>query len=131
VEENFGYLSKGGAGAPWKKLLIPDFNWDIRLAKAWLVTELDKLPDATGIYLGLDTLNMKNGKGMNVGIGGTADCDPTEDSSDWLESKLTYGNDHLVRGLLEFKQEYSKPSWRVKNQAVVLEHFNKNYSRTR
>lgn len=97
--------------APWEGMHLPDFERDVNDAAAWLAAELGALPAAKGIYLGLDTLNMEGGRGKNVEFGGTAECDPAGDDESWLEDDLDYGDDHLIRGLLELHAVYSSPEW--------------------
>jgi hypothetical protein len=74
---------------------------DILAATHWLSSQISAQPEATGIYLGLDTLNMDNGSGTNVDFGGTAACDISQDQVDWVYGKLKYGQQHLIRGLFE------------------------------
>ena len=84
---------------------------DISVASQWLLSQLATQPDARGIYLGLDTLNMDDGSGTNVDFGGTADCDVSQDQVDWVYGKLKHGEMHLIRGLFELHQIYSRPEW--------------------
>jgi len=95
----------------WQVLPTPDMERDISTATQWLSSQLATLPDATGIYLGLDTLNMDDGSGTNVEFGGTAACDVSQDQIDWVYGKLKYGDNHLIRGLFELQQVYSQPKW--------------------
>lgn len=97
--------------APWARMPVPAIVRDVDEATAWLTAELKAQPAARGIYLGLDTLNMEGGKGTNVEFGGTAECDPAEDDESWLEDDLDYGDDHLIRGLVEMHAVYSTPEW--------------------
>ncbi len=69
------------------------------------------MPNATGIYLGLDTLNMGEGEGTNIEFGGTAACDVSKDEVDWVYGKLKYGESHLIGGLYELQRIYSEPDW--------------------
>jgi hypothetical protein len=106
--------------APWDELAPPELEADITDAQAWLARQLPHMPEATGIYLGLDTLNMRGGQGKNVEIGGTSACDPFDDSQDWLSHQLTRGTRHLIRGLYELHSAYTKGSWRVLDDEVPL-----------
>jgi hypothetical protein len=104
----------------WDLLPAVDFNADIERAARWIQVELDnKLSACTGIYLGLDTLNMRGGDGKNVEIGGSTLCEPSEDSSDWLSSDLAYGAEHLLRGLFHLRAKYSEKEWRVGDKSVA------------
>jgi len=69
------------------------------------------MPDASGIYLGLDTLNMDGSKGTNLQIGGSTSCEMASDSLEWLEEKMTYGERHLISGLHKLRKVYSQPKW--------------------
>lgn len=99
--------------APWDSLPSLDFERDIGAATAWLTAQLDAVPNAVGIYLGLDTLNMGDGDGKNIEFGGTPNCDATLDSVDWLyKSKgLDYGANHLIYGLYELQVIYQSEPW--------------------
>lgn len=97
--------------APWARMAVPDIMRDVDEAAAWVAAELRSQPAAKGIYLGLDTLNMRGGKGKNVEFGGTTECDPAEDDESWLENDLDYGDEHLVRGLVGMHAVYSTPEW--------------------
>lgn len=97
--------------APWARMPVPDIMKDVDEAAAWLAAELKALPAAKGIYLGLDTLNMEGGKGTNVEFGGATNCDSAEDDESWLESDLDYGDEHLIRGLVDMHAVYSTPQW--------------------
>jgi hypothetical protein len=105
--------------APWDYLPAPDIERDIEAARHWLALQLPGLRDVTGIYLGLDTLNMGGRRGTNVEIGGSASCDPTSDSQDWICGELKRGSKHLIRGLRELKVEYSKARWKVRDESVA------------
>jgi hypothetical protein len=101
------------AEAPWDQLPTPDIDRDVAAATDWLASELnDKLSKAPGIYLGLDTLNMGEGDGTNVEIGGSSQCDPLKEEMDWVFARnLRYGHQHLIRGLYELHSVYSLPDW--------------------
>ena len=98
--------------APWGTLPILDFERDISAATVWLTSQLARVPDAFGIYLGLDTLNMCEGDGKNLEFGGTPNCDVASDSVDWLyNGELKYGDDHLIYGLYELQRVYTTEPW--------------------
>lgn len=98
--------------APWDSLPKPDLERDIAAAHHWLESQLNTVPEAVGIYLGLDTLNMNEGAGKNVEFGGTSDCDPANESVDWLGGELDYGSDHLIYGLYELQRMYETDAWK-------------------
>lgn len=105
--------------APWARMPVPAIGKDVDEAAAWLAKELNAQPAAKGIYLGLDTLNMEGGRGKNVEIAATAECDPADDDESWLQEDLEYGlehliygaEQHLIQGLVEMQAEYSSPEW--------------------
>ena len=82
--------------APWNSLPSLDFERDIVAAKVWLSTELAAFPDATTIYLCLDTLNMRQGDGFNVTFAIPRDA----------------GGEHLIYGLYELLRVYEADAWR-------------------
>jgi hypothetical protein len=98
--------------APWQDLPVPDFEADIGSATEWLDAQLRRMPKATGIYLGLDTLNMRDGAGTNVEIGGTSNCDPSQDTQEWTAQDLKYGDRHLIKSLVSMSAAYASPTWR-------------------
>jgi hypothetical protein len=56
----------------------------------------------------LDTLNVRAGRGTNVEIGGSSDCNPMSDDVDRVYAgKLDYGTKHLIYGLYELREVYS------------------------
>jgi len=98
---------------PWDDLPPPDVQSDLHDTWQWLQKELAEQPDAIGLYLGLDTLNMRDGKGMNIDFGATTECDSASDSPDWVwDVTLSYGSHHLIRGLVGLQATYSRPVWR-------------------
>ncbi len=98
--------------APWDSLPTPDMARDIEAATQWLSGELAHRTDVTGVYLGLDTLNMDEGEGRNVEIGMTPECDAGKDEMDWVYAgNLRYGEGHLINGLYELQREYSGEPW--------------------
>lgn len=98
--------------APWDDLASPNLERDISAATGWLKAQLAALPDARGLYLGLDTLNMRGGRGTNVEIGGSSGCDLLADGIDWVYAgDLDYGAKHLIGGLYELREVYSSDAW--------------------
>lgn len=102
--------------AGWLDLPVPNFEQDIDAAREWLRAQLPGMPSVTGVYLGLDTLNMEDGAGRNVEIGGTSDCDPIQDDTTWLGSRLQYGDGHLIGSLVALSQTYAKPGFSGKGK---------------
>jgi hypothetical protein len=98
--------------ARWRDLPLPDMERDIVAATLWLSAQIAAQPEATGIYLGLDTLNMNAGSGTNLEFGGTTACDLSQDEIEWVYGKLQYGEKHLIYGLFELQQFYSQPIWK-------------------
>lgn len=97
---------------PWNDLPSPDFAADVELAVPWLNRHLRQYPEASGVYLGLDTLNMRGGRGTNIEIGSSSECDSNLDSPDWVwDAVLDYGPSHLLRGLVKSQEVYSRPAW--------------------
>jgi len=98
---------------PWADLPPPDVQSDLHDTWQWLQKEVAEQPDASGLYLGLDTLNMGDGKGMNIDFGATSECDPASYSPDWVwDVTLSYGSHHLIRGLVGLQAIYARPIWR-------------------
>jgi|SRR6185369_8842279 len=95
----------------WDALPMPDVAGDIAAATEWLSAQLAAMPEASGIYLGLDTLNMDDGEGANVEIGGTTACDVSHDELDWVYGDLLRGESHLILGLHALHAVYSQPQW--------------------
>lgn len=99
--------------AEWDKLPVPDLERDIQAASSWVQLSLGSEPGPAGIYLGLDTLNMRRGKGTNVEIGVAAGEASSFATPEWVfDLPVRYGDGHLIRGLLELHQVYSKRRWR-------------------
>lgn len=100
-------------GCPWADLPMPDVQSDLHSTWQWLHQEVAEQPDGIGLYLGLDTLNMRDGNGMNIDFGTTSQCDPASDSPDWVWNvTISYGSHHLMRGLVGPQSTYSRPAWR-------------------
>lgn len=94
----------------WSNLPRPRLEADILHFREWLDSCLSAVEAPTGVYLGLDTLNMDNGSGKNVDIGWTA-CDTTVDHFDWIYGDLNYGSPMMLSGLYELHRIYSLPQW--------------------
>lgn len=94
----------------WSKLPVLDVERDVADAARWLEDELGRRPQTTGVYLGLDTLNMRFLVGTNVEIGGSIRPDVSADDLNWLFAGLWYGNKHLIRGLRQHHRVYRKLS---------------------
>lgn len=91
----------------WDAFEEMDMERDIRAAQHWLEDNLDQLPDFTGIYFGLDTLNMDEGDGSNLEIGLSHSCDPGVLSDEWVYECEYYGESHLIKGLFEVSDCFS------------------------
>ena len=100
--------SKQAPASLWKRLPDIDIAGDVAEAVEWLRKELRGRDSATGIYLGLDTLNMDGGRGTNVEIGGSGKAVPLENGLEWMYGCTWYGESHLIRGLLEMHGAYSQ-----------------------
>lgn len=100
------------SNAPWDDLITTDLEGDIDDATTWLDTQLEDLTQVKGLYLGLDTLNMREGKGKNIEIGGSSTCEPWRDEIDWVYGRnLERGEKHLIYGLYELREMYSSDEW--------------------
>jgi hypothetical protein len=106
--ELIAICSKNARASLWKLLPAVDVFRDIEEAARWLGQELRERNTTTGIYLGLDTLNMDKGRGTNVEIGGSPEAIPSENDLEWMYRCRWYGRKHLIRGLLELHETYSK-----------------------
>ena len=93
----------------WKQFSLEYMDTDINATARWIKKTLKTVPDAKGIYLGLDTLNMRGGKGSNVEIGMNTDCDPAVKSMDWAYRCDAYGKNHLIKGLYRFFAKFKGP----------------------
>jgi hypothetical protein len=99
--------------APWDALPMPDVEHDIVEASAWIRRKLGTEEGPCGIYLGLDTLNMDGGAGANAEIGLASGAPEDFAQPDWMfDVTLSYGDSHLIRGLLELHRTYSTRRWR-------------------
>jgi hypothetical protein len=89
----------------WDAVPVPDCDADIGSAADWLQRNISEYRP-TGVYLGLDTLNEKDGQGQNVEIGMTADADPLPLEMEWIFDGLDYGDKHLIRGVYEIHKSH-------------------------
>ena len=110
-DEVISFCNSSIASSLWASLPRPDLVKDTQEAALWLSRQAFPSADTTGIYLGLDTLNMREGNGMNVGIGVTSKCDVAKEETEWAYNDLNYGTDHLIYGLHPLHKVYSKPEW--------------------
>lgn len=83
----------------WESFEVMNLEMDIANVQIWLQDNLARFPKTTGIYLGLDTLNMDYGKGSNIEIGLSDACNASEFSDDWTYECDHYGSSHLIYGL--------------------------------
>jgi len=90
----------------WDEYKNLDIERDIKLATEWMVSSISEFPNSTGIYLGLDTLNMDDGNGTNVEIGFSEDCDPSILNDEWTYDIENYGEGHLIEGLNEVSDTF-------------------------
>ena len=99
----------------WRHLPRPKIGEDIDRAAAWLTKQFKICPvPIRGIYLGLDTLNMRSGRGANVEIGISDSANPVApDDKRWLYERQAnwYGKNHLIRSLVGMKREYTRERW--------------------
>jgi hypothetical protein len=99
---------------PWNSLPVLDFERDVAATIKWLQRQLEDIPEACVLYLGLDTLNMRGEEGTNIEFGGTANCDSVRADADWLvNARLVYGDSHLIVGLYELKCAYQMAPWKA------------------
>jgi hypothetical protein len=98
---------------PWDDLPTPHVQSDLHDTWEWLQKEVAEQPEAIGLYLGLDTLNMDYGKGTNIEFGASSECDSSSDSPEWVwDVTLEHGSRHLIRGLVGFQSVYSQLDWK-------------------
>lgn len=120
-QDTIALCRKAYDDGPWDVLPDLDLNRDTAAAVAWLNSDAGLLSKSHGIYLGLDTLNMREGTGMNVEMGYHSTCDATSDSIDWVYERLHYGTHHLICGLYEIDRVFSEPKWtKAKAQCEYL-----------
>ncbi|MCB9050802.1 MAG: hypothetical protein H6556_15360 [Lewinellaceae bacterium] len=85
----------------WSEFKKMNIGRDIQEAKNWLTKNIKEFPNFSGIYLGLDTLNMDEGTGVNIEIGLSSDCNPDIFTDEWAFECDFYGEGHLIKGLYE------------------------------
>ncbi len=85
----------------WDEFVNMNIERDVQETQKWLRERLEEFPNFRGIYLGLDTLNMDNGNGSNLGIGLSSHCNPKEFSDEWAYECAYYGESHLIKSLYE------------------------------
>jgi hypothetical protein len=92
----------------WPALPAIDADRDVSAATVWLHAQLVRRTSTTGVYLGLDTLNMRNGRGTNVELGGSTEADlKASHAHRWLQfGELWYGSKHLIRSLVRLRKRY-------------------------
>lgn len=117
--EILGACQRSAGRAPWGRLPAPEIERDINAAIGWLSDQLPRHRGATGVYLGLNLLEMRGGRGVNVEIAWSTACDPASDSLDWLAGPLARGGRHLIRGLFDLHAEYSGAAWRAGDERVA------------
>lgn len=104
----------------WDALPKVDIDKDISEAKNWLLSELSNYPGTKGLYFGLDTLNMDEGRGHNVEIGFSKSCNPAVLNDEWTYECDKYGESHLIKGLFDmWKVFYNKEKWSAKEVNFV------------
>jgi hypothetical protein len=91
----------------WDKIRAPDVEADVWNAAAWLKETVFEFRPS-GVYLGLDTLNERQGAGKNVEIGMTREANPEELEMKWAYRLPEYGEDHLMEGMYKVHREYEK-----------------------
>lgn len=99
------------SSALWSALPRPDFASDKTKVRHWLQGSLANLAESSGVYLGLDTLNMDEGAGTNIEIGWLR-CDTTRNDTDWIYGDLQRGDSTLIPGLHALHAMYSSPEWK-------------------
>lgn len=104
----------------WGQFSVNYMDTDISAATQWIKKTMKNMPDVKGIYLGLDTLNMEDGKGSNVEIGMNSNCDPAKISIDWAFDCDTYGDRHLIMGLYSFFSNFAGPDDENKDLAEYV-----------
>ena len=90
----------------WEEYSKMNVGRDIREAHSWLEENLKQHTDSTGIYLGLDTLNMEEGAGFNLEIGLSNMCNPRELNDDWIFDCEHFGKQHLIKGVYEVSDSF-------------------------
>ncbi|HXX92752.1 MAG TPA: hypothetical protein VEN81_03910 [Planctomycetota bacterium] len=101
------HFAEAKPSSAWTKMKDVDVGRDIAEARDWLEAQLARRASTTGVYLGLDTLNMDDGAGHNVEIGGSVKADPESLDTEWAFENSWTGEHHLIRGLFEMHRIYS------------------------
>ena len=107
----------------WDSFFVMNINADIIPAKEWIQKALTNFPETTGIYLGLDTLNMENGLGSNSEIGLSSNCNPEELSSDWTYECDHYAENHLIKGLSDISNVFQKEEQYTSDERSFAEYL--------
>jgi hypothetical protein len=112
------FAQKEFASAIWDTFRNMNFERDIQEAITWLKTSFQLSDKFTGIYLGLDTLNMNEGTGYNIEIGLSSICNPAILEDSWLYECEVYGENHLIRSLYEVEDSFSnEEKWNNKERS--------------
>lgn len=101
------FAQKELPSAIWDTFRNTNFERDIQEAITWLKTCIQLSDNFTGIYFGLDTLNMNEGTGENVEIGLSSICNPAILEDSWLYESKVRGKSHLIRSLYEVEDSFS------------------------
>ncbi|WNJ19033.1 hypothetical protein [Pontibacter sp. G13] len=113
----------------WDKYTQMNLNRDLQSATHWFQAEIAKHPTATGIYFGLDTLNMNDGHGRNVELGFSSDCHPEKLEDEWSYRCDQFGSPHLILGLSEVSYTFeNEDTWSYKERAFAEYFFFLGYS---
>ncbi len=107
LEQLLDLCAEARPSSAWNTMKGIDVERDVGESRDWLKRELARRASTTGVYLGLDTLNMDDGAGHNVEIGGSAKADPEALDTEWAFENSWFGERHLIRGLLEMHGVYS------------------------
>ena len=113
------WFNKYQPSSLWSEISPLSIERDVLLTKSWIIDQFNapKFPRTTitGVYFGLDTLNMRNGQGKNIEIGGSTLFNHQQPSNDWPFHNSWYGEETLVKGLFEIaelvKEEDSDLVW--------------------
>jgi hypothetical protein len=94
----------------WEHFRGMPLKQDISEFSSAIQEYVNQFPDSSGIYFGLDTLNMDNGNGSNVEIGLSNECDPRTFSDEWTFECDHYGN-YLIKGLFQVSESFQDPNY--------------------
>ncbi len=95
------------ASEVWDKIPTPELQADVLLAGAWLKKNIVEY-QPSGVYLGLDTLNEKQGHGKNLEIGMTREADPDKLEMEWAYRLPQRGHNHLIEGIYQAHRAYQE-----------------------